>query len=397
MDGATETLIKSSSTPLATKSTPPTMAPGTEAERQRRVPYLAPELTDTIIDHLWNDRPTLLRTALVARQFRDASQHHLFSSIHLSGVAASPSRCRGVEAFIALCQNSGGRIGRYVREVEVAGDRWYGHAPSARIRRACLGPKHLNELVRMPFLRRLTLTSVVWDREAVADTDADSETDAYTKEASKTSTEEDVHDPSTPGLALDRTPHTTAAFGQRHAEEHRERDHDQGQGRHKLDTLTLSHFTSFGSVCASLQDIHALLAAFGDIGELHLLRTSVRLDGPVAVPLLPLSTPLVNFTPMASGLTPIRVQSIELGPTSRSAMVYAALSQLRVCASLERLKVELGDWTLIPDLALFLRDAAHGVQSLELDVSTCRSAWVDDEPEELDDGASLIQPLVPIL
>ena len=72
MDGATETLIKSLSTPLATKSTSPTMAPGVEAERQRRVPYLAPELTDTIIDHLWND-PKSLAARVVLRGYKGPS------------------------------------------------------------------------------------------------------------------------------------------------------------------------------------------------------------------------------------------------------------------------------------------------------------------------------------
>ena len=298
------------------------------------IPYLAPELTDTIIDHLWDDPKTLVRTALVARQFLDASQHHLFSSVRLSGV--EPTRRHGVEAFLALCAESKGRIGRYVREVEVAGDRWYGHAPS--VRKACLGPRHLKEMVRMPFLRKLTLTSVVWDRDA-----------------------EDVC--ADPGASDPVSPHTITAAGLGFG---RDAEGEAQDHRHTLGMLTLSHFTSFGSGCASLQDVHSLLSTFADIGELHLLRTSMRLDAlvPPVPPLLAQALVHASVGPVIP--PPTRVHAVSLGPTSRSSLVYASLEQLRVGGHLEQLKVELGDWSLIPDLALFLRDAAQGVARLEL-------------------------------
>lgn len=178
------------------------------------VPPLAVELTDMIIDFLHDDKASLRNCALVSREWLDASQYHLFRAIRLVGVT-SPW---GVDAFLRLLDRNP-RFRLYVRALDVLGERWYSFHQHTKA--SCLGIDHLAAFASLPFLRDLTLTSVVWDAQRAA-----------------------------PAPLPPRA----------------------------LDSLTLSHFTSLGGVTAALQDILAVLSPFADIAALHLLRTNVRLD-----------------------------------------------------------------------------------------------------------------------
>lgn len=276
---------------------------------QPSIPHLAAELTDMIIDHLHDDKASLSNCSVVSRQWLDASQHHLFHTVRLVGVTSQ----WGVDSFLQLLERIP-RLSQYVRTLEVLGDRWY--SPHQHIKASCLGPTHLAAFMSFPCLRNLTFTSTVWDSDRVAQM---------------------------PMLPC------------------------------SLDTLTLSHFTSFGSGAASLKDVLAVITPFSAISKLRLLRTNVTVD-PIPNPILHLPSSMV------------RLQALSLGPVPRSSTLYSALSRIRFCSTIQSVKIEMGDWSQASDIAVFMRDAAQNVMRLELDVSSCRSIWLDVEPEMILDG-----------
>lgn len=80
---------------------------------------IPPELTDIIIDHLYNNKATLRSCSLVGRQWTPAAQYHLFHTISTSEYYVPQSR-----RFAQLLEASP-HLGPYVREVDIT----QGHIP----------------------------------------------------------------------------------------------------------------------------------------------------------------------------------------------------------------------------------------------------------------------------
>ncbi|EKM57177.1 uncharacterized protein PHACADRAFT_254761 [Phanerochaete carnosa HHB-10118-sp] len=117
------------------------------------------ELVDMVIDHLHDDKASLVACSLTSRMWRNSSQYHLLDSITLLGVTSE----RGLEAFLAQAQQSS-RIRHYVRELRIYGEgSWFGKYNAAELRQLCFGPKSLHSLAQMPALRRLFLYDLLWD------------------------------------------------------------------------------------------------------------------------------------------------------------------------------------------------------------------------------------------
>ncbi|EKM54092.1 uncharacterized protein PHACADRAFT_257704, partial [Phanerochaete carnosa HHB-10118-sp] len=117
------------------------------------------ELVDMVIDHLHDDKASLIACSLVSRTWRNSGQYHLLESVILLGVTSE----KGLEAFLAQTQRSP-RIRHYVRELRVHGEgSWFGKYNATELRELCLGPRNLQSLAQMPALRRLFLYDLLWD------------------------------------------------------------------------------------------------------------------------------------------------------------------------------------------------------------------------------------------
>ena len=314
------------------------------------LPCLAVELTDMIVDHLWDDAPTLRACALVSRTWLDASQYHLFRAIHLVGVGSGSPR--SLDAFLHFLERHP-RVKGYVRVLDVTGHRRY--SPHHHAKSTCLRPRHITALATLPFLKQLVLTSVVWSGE---NDEASSGGGGIVDECRTLG-------------SLTRTKAGNA----------------QGR-RSSLLTLTLSHLTSFGKGALMLQDVLALIAPFPNICELQLHRTNVQLDPSCRMNFGVERNRSTDQSLLPFGTT-THLQCMSLGPVSRASRLYPALAALWLSATIHRLKIQIRDWTQLHDIARFVHRTAHSLISLELDVSSCYTGpgiEPNPEPEHLFDG-----------
>ena len=124
----------------------------------KSVPELPTELTDAIIDHLHDDKPTLLDCSLVCSSWLESSRYHLFRSIRIRG--DDPGR--GYPEFIAFIDGSP-HVHKYIQEVcfRVAG-ALASRPPEIR----SVGPYLLSFVLEtLPSLRSIILDNVSWDRQ----------------------------------------------------------------------------------------------------------------------------------------------------------------------------------------------------------------------------------------
>ncbi|KAF8960896.1 hypothetical protein BDZ97DRAFT_1274992 [Flammula alnicola] len=111
----------------------------------------APELLDRIIDHLHNDRPTLLRLGLTSRQTLIRSRLHLFSELEFN-----KDGDRQFDMFLALLEAPWTSFANAVESLhvkELFRPRGYKHLPNKNLPRI---------LANLPNLKTLLLTSISW-------------------------------------------------------------------------------------------------------------------------------------------------------------------------------------------------------------------------------------------
>ncbi|KAH8092527.1 hypothetical protein BXZ70DRAFT_458662 [Cristinia sonorae] len=96
---------------------PPILLPSSPFP-SRSIPRLSPELIDTIIDYLHDDKSTLCRFALVSRRWVRSTRFHLFH--HIRVLASDEHPGREFTPFVQfLCHNA--HIGPFIRELEFCG------------------------------------------------------------------------------------------------------------------------------------------------------------------------------------------------------------------------------------------------------------------------------------
>jgi hypothetical protein len=122
---------------------------------------LPTELTDAIIDHLHDDKPTLLNCSLVCRSWLDASRYHLFYSLRVRGEHPE----MGFAAFLAFIDTTA-HIRKYIQEVCLRGVGGLAARPPEGRR---VGPYIFAFLLRtLPTLQSIILENVSWDKSLTA-------------------------------------------------------------------------------------------------------------------------------------------------------------------------------------------------------------------------------------
>jgi len=116
----------------------------------------APELLDQIIDHLHNDRPTLLRLGLTSRKTLIRSRFHLFSELEFNPQTKKGGD-RQFDMFLALLEAPWTSFTNAVESLHVKKlfytGRSYKHLPNKNFPRI---------LANLPNLKTLRLTSISW-------------------------------------------------------------------------------------------------------------------------------------------------------------------------------------------------------------------------------------------
>ena len=197
------------------------------------VPDLPAELTDAIIDHLHDDKPTLSKCSLVCNSWLDSSRYHLFHTIRVRG----EHKTKNFAAFLAFI-NDTPHIRRYIQGVIF---RFTGAlaARSADIRR--VGPYTLSFILEtLPGIRSIVLDNISWDRTLTAGPD---------------------------GRAVSSWPITPPK---------------------ELDTFTFSRVVTGDLRVFCVNDVRELLASFSFIRVLNILSMTLELDvGGPDVPIFP--------------------------------------------------------------------------------------------------------------
>ncbi|GJE97862.1 hypothetical protein PsYK624_140840 [Phanerochaete sordida] len=126
--------------------------------RERDLPT---ELTDAIIDHLHDDKPSLQNCALVSSAWLESSRYHLFYAVRVRGELPGRSFAEFL-AFLAAAPH----IRDTIRELTFrVNGKIAAHPPATR----CVGPHILATVLKtLPALRALALDNVSWDRNLIA-------------------------------------------------------------------------------------------------------------------------------------------------------------------------------------------------------------------------------------
>lgn len=115
---------------------------------------LPADITDIVIDHIYDDKPTLLSLALVSRQWRWCAQYHLFYSMRLRAVDSDYHAY--LERFVQFIQ-SNTDLAKFIRELTLG--RKPQHATHPTLNLSWL----INTLRFLPSLRTLILHSCTLD------------------------------------------------------------------------------------------------------------------------------------------------------------------------------------------------------------------------------------------
>lgn len=142
-----------------------TAAPVTAAMSSLTIPPDLPtELTDAIIDHLHDHKPSLQNCALVSSAWLSSSRYHLFYALRVRGELPG----RGFTDFLAFLDEAP-HIRDYIRELTF---RVNGGITSRSPAVRSVGPYILASVLKsLPALQAISLDNVSWDRNLITGAD----------------------------------------------------------------------------------------------------------------------------------------------------------------------------------------------------------------------------------